>query len=86
MIITVKRLITSEIKYIVDIIYVCFTLYIYYVYINSHASIYLRKYFRLHTNTLIYNMNSTNVNIYVNTCQYFQIYTVCVYIYLYTHM
>ncbi len=78
-----SQLITSKIKRFFYIIYVC-TVYIYYVYINTHTCMYIfqKKMIRYVyiLNIFIYNKlheyKCINVNI-------FQIYTVCVCIYIY---
>ncbi len=54
-------------------IYVC-TVYIYYVYINTHACIYWRKMCYVYIlNIFIYNINYMNINIYC-TCKYMCLY------------
>ncbi len=59
------------------------TVYIYYRYINTHTCMYIsEKNFFYILNIFIYNINYMNINIDVNTCKYFQIYTVCVYLYI----
>ncbi len=50
------------------------TVYIYYVYINTHtyACIYLRKICNVYIlNIFINNINDINIHVHVNTCKYF---------------
>ncbi len=62
------------------------TVYMFYVYINTHTCIYIYIYFRKKyvdniLNIFIYNINYRNINIDVNACTFFQnIYCMCVYL------